>query len=189
MTAEVESGTRARTRGAILAAAIEVWGKDPGAPLADIATAAQVGRTTLHRYFPERGDLATALGLEVVTRIDAASRRARLADGTGAEALGRLIQEYFELADVLAVMFNDSRLVGDDTWEAAGCTASDLVAVVERGHRDGSVHPGFTPPWVENVLWALLYATWQLVRAGGTTKPEAAALLTSSFEGAIQPRP
>lgn len=187
MVIEVESGTRARTRGAILAAAIAVWGKDPGAALSDIAAAAQVGRTTLHRYFPERGDLAAALGHEVVVRIDAAARRARLDDGTGAEALRRLCHEYFELAEVLAVMFNDSGLVGEETWEAAGCSASDLPAVVERGHRDGSIDPLLTPGWVENLLWALLYATWQYLRTRDVTKPEAMTMLTSSFQRAIGP--
>ncbi len=186
MTIEVaESGSRARTRRAILDAAIAVWGRDPAASLAEIATAAQVGRTTLHRYFPERGDLAAAVGVEVVTRVDAAARRAALGDGPAARALRRLCQEYVDLADVLAVMFNGSDIVDDGTWAAAGCTSHDLVGVVERGHRDGSVDPELTPAWVEHLLWALLYATWDLLRTGRTTKPEATAMLTRSFERAI----
>ncbi|MBQ1052796.1 TetR family transcriptional regulator, partial [Micromonospora sp. C51] len=56
MTTE-ETGSRARTRQAILQAAIEVLSRNPAASLGEIATAAQVGRTTLHRYFAERSDL------------------------------------------------------------------------------------------------------------------------------------
>jgi len=182
-----ESGTRARTRRAILEAAITVWGRDPGASLADIAAAAQVGRTTLHRYFPERSDLSVALGLEVVARIHAAAQRARLAEDPAAEALGRLCQEYFELADALAIMFNGSQLVDDDTWAAAGCSA-DLLPVVERGHADGSVDSELTPVWVENLLWALLYASWAHMGTSGSSKPEAMRLLTRSFQGAIRGR-
>ncbi|WP_159149695.1 TetR family transcriptional regulator, partial [Dietzia lutea] len=56
MSAEpnTETGARARTRSAILDAAVEVLAEDRQASMADIATAAQVGRTTVHRYFPER---------------------------------------------------------------------------------------------------------------------------------------
>ncbi|MDQ3577436.1 MAG: TetR/AcrR family transcriptional regulator, partial [Actinomycetota bacterium] len=50
--AEQTRGARARTRRAILDAAISVLSRNPAASLAEVAEAAQVGRTTVHRYFP-----------------------------------------------------------------------------------------------------------------------------------------
>lgn len=47
-----ETGARERTRGAIVDAAIARLAADAGAPLSDIAAAARVSRTTVHRYFP-----------------------------------------------------------------------------------------------------------------------------------------
>ena len=61
VTTEIATGARGRTRKAILDAAIGVLATDPAASLGQIADAADVGRTTLHRYFPERADLLTAL--------------------------------------------------------------------------------------------------------------------------------
>lgn len=183
-----DSGVRSRTRRAILDAATAVWSKDPGASLGAVATEARVGRTTVHRYFRERDDLAAALGLDVVTRLDGAAQRARLDEGPAAEALRRLCQEYFELADVLALMFNGSGIVNDDTWTEAGCVASDLQEVVTRGHEDGSVDRALTPGWVESLLWALLYASWDLVRNGNAGKQQVIDMLTRSFEGAVSAR-
>ena len=71
---ENERGARARTRQAILSAAIEVLGQNPSAALSDIAAAADVGRTTLHRYFPERSDLLRAVAAEGSARLDAGHR-------------------------------------------------------------------------------------------------------------------
>ena len=59
------SGPRGRTRRAIIDAAISVLAANPAAPLGDIAEAAGVGRSTLHRHFSERGDLMRAVALHV----------------------------------------------------------------------------------------------------------------------------
>ncbi|HZC09115.1 MAG TPA: helix-turn-helix domain-containing protein, partial [Mycobacterium sp.] len=48
------SGSQARTRAAILAATASVLARNRSATLPDIADAAGVGRTTLHRYFADR---------------------------------------------------------------------------------------------------------------------------------------
>ena len=67
---------RGRTRKAILDAAMTVLADNPAAPLADIATAADVGRSTVHRYFPERIDLIRALAVHVHALSSAAIEQA-----------------------------------------------------------------------------------------------------------------
>ncbi|MEU1179064.1 helix-turn-helix domain-containing protein [Streptomyces sp. NPDC005820] len=52
------------TRRAILDAAITLLATDPTASLSEVAAAAGVGRTTVHRYFPERSDLLAAIGVD-----------------------------------------------------------------------------------------------------------------------------
>jgi AcrR family transcriptional regulator len=56
-----ESGTRYRTRRAILNAAASVFARNRSATLADVAEAAEVGRSTLHRYFADRDDLINSV--------------------------------------------------------------------------------------------------------------------------------
>ena len=59
------TGLRGRTRRAILDAAMSVLADNPSASLSDIAAAAEVGRSTVHRYFAERTELIKALAVHV----------------------------------------------------------------------------------------------------------------------------
>lgn len=84
-SAPEQSATRERTRKAILDAAVSVFASKPAATLSEIASAARVGRTTLHRYFPERSDLVDAVAAEATRAVGEAAAAARLGEGTGAK--------------------------------------------------------------------------------------------------------
>ena len=51
--------------------------RDPRS-LGEVAAAASVGRTTLHRYFPERSDLLAAIAVHPLEQVAAATERAGL---------------------------------------------------------------------------------------------------------------
>ncbi|SFF15573.1 DNA-binding transcriptional regulator, AcrR family [Actinoplanes philippinensis] len=179
----VPSGSRARTRQAILDAAIEVLARNPAASLGDVAEAADVGRTTLHRYFPERGDLIAALRAEATARLDRAGDRARLGEGPGGTALVRLCQEYFDLGDVLSLLFREQ--VEDE----AGSCDEDFDAMVRRGHADGSIDPELPPVWVQNLVWSQLYAGWSYQSEHGASRHDALRLVLRCVSGAVRPQP
>jgi AcrR family transcriptional regulator len=168
-----ETATRARTRRAILDAALVVLARDQAASLGDIAVEAGVGRTTLHRYFPERSDLIDGLSQHVLERIAAATDRACPGQGTALAAIERLCQEYFALGDALTTIFNDPQLACRPEWSQE--TESDrwLLRLVEQGHADGSIDPQVDPAWAQQLLWALLYAGWQHVNDNAVPRYEA----------------
>jgi AcrR family transcriptional regulator len=183
------SGSRARTRQAIVDAAIEVLGRNPAASLGDIATAADVGRTTLHRYFAERADLLTAVGAEAVARLARATAQARTAEGTGASGVRRLCQEYFDLGDLLSLIFSEPELCADPaTGGPAGCDPA-FTALVERGHRDGSIDPELPAGWVQSLVWSQLYAGWAYLAETGASRHEVLRLILRTVDGAIAARP
>ena len=182
-----ESGSRARTRHAILQAAIEVLSRNPAASLGEIATAAHVGRTTLHRYFAERSDLLAGVVAEGVARLDRATARARLSEGSGAEALHRLCAEYFDLGDLLSLIFADPQLVADAAWATAGCD-DDFHAMVTRGHADGSIDRALPALWLQSVLWSQLYAGWSYLTEHDVSRHEVLGLVTRTVAGAVAPR-
>jgi TetR/AcrR family transcriptional regulator, repressor for lfrA len=184
-----ESGSRARTRQAIIDAAIDVLGRNTGATLQEIATAADVGRTTLHRYFAERSDLVNAVRETGVTRLSEAHARARLTDGTGAEALRRLCQEYFDLGNLLSLVFSEPQLVSDETWAATNGCDPGFAAMVERGHRDGSIDPELPPEWVQSLMWSQLYAGWSYLALSGTTRHHVLHLVLRTVSGAVSVPP
>ncbi|MEV0219227.1 TetR/AcrR family transcriptional regulator [Streptomyces sp. NPDC050704] len=172
------SGARSRTRRAILDAATVVLAKNSAASLGDVAAAAGVGRTTVHRYFPERSDLLNALGSDVLDKIAAATDRGRLDDGPALAALERLCQELFELGDLLTLVFDES-LAAAWNWEGWDeDTDADraLAGLIERGHTEGAFDPDMDTDWIVQVLWSLLYVAWQRGRTGTGTKHEALTL-------------
>ena len=117
-----------------------------GASLAEIAAAAGVGRTTVHRAFPTRGDLLTALALEAVDRLTGALTAARLDDGPATDVLARVVEEVLPLADELA--FLDS---GPEVWDlpqmrdAWWSVTASLDSLVQRGQLEGDIR-ATSPP-------------------------------------------
>ncbi|HEV7709080.1 MAG TPA: TetR/AcrR family transcriptional regulator [Asanoa sp.] len=185
---ENERGARARTRQAILSAAIEALGQNPAAALSDIAAAAEVGRTTLHRYFPERSDLLRAVAAEGSARLDRATDNARLDEGTGAEALLRLCREYFDLGNLLSLIFTDPECLSDATPIVDGGCDTRFSAMVDRGHRDGTIDIGLPVSWLSSLMWSQLYAGWSYASQNGTSRHEVLKLVVRTVDGAIAPR-
>ena len=184
-----ERGARARTRQAILAAAIDVLGQNPNAALSEIATAAEVGRTTLHRYFPERSDLLRAVAAEGSARLDRATASARLDEGTGAEALLRLCREYFDLGSLLSLIFTDPDCIAEATPVVDDGCDDRFSDMVERGHRDGTIDASLPAPWLSSLMWSQLYAGWSYVAQHGASRHDVLRLLVRTVDGAVAPRP
>ncbi len=185
MTDVQETGSRARTRQAIVDAAVDLLGQNPSATLGEIAAAAQVGRTTLHRYFAERSDLLAAVSAEGVARIERAGALARLDQGTGGAALARLCREYFDLGPLLSLIFTEPSLI-DTACAAEG--AIPFEALVARGHRDGSIDPELPADWVQNLLWSQLYTGWSYQAQSGASRHQVLHLVVRSLTGSLTPR-
>ncbi|MDG4829194.1 TetR/AcrR family transcriptional regulator [Solwaraspora sp. WMMD1047] len=182
-----ESGSRARTRRAILDAAIAVLSRDQSASLAEIAVEASVGRTTLHRYFPERSDLMAALGSHILDRVAGATDQARLTSGTAIEAMERVCREYFELGETLLLAFNDPQVTAGQQWQQDTECDLALLDLVKRGHADGTIDPAMDPRWARETLWCLLYAAWQHTTENGVARYDALDLCVRTLRKALAP--
>ncbi|MCL2594394.1 MAG: TetR/AcrR family transcriptional regulator [Promicromonosporaceae bacterium] len=181
------SAARARTRRLLLDAAVVVLAKDAKASLGQIADAAGVGRTTLHRYFPERADLLAALTADFREQFAAANERAALADGLAAQAIERLCLEYLQFANHLALLVTDTLsekdvFIGDEL-----ALEASLHATVSRGHKDGSIDPALTPEWISATLYALIYAVGDLLAYTGVTRYEASRQLIHTLRKTLAP--
>ncbi|WP_191090022.1 TetR/AcrR family transcriptional regulator [Nesterenkonia ebinurensis] len=179
------SRSMARTRQAILDAAVETLRRDPAASMAAIAETAGTARSTLHRYFPERSNLIAALQELADEQVTRATERARPNEGTGNEALMRVCQEYFELDELIAVAYADFTQ-GDDL-ETLDDMDADLLALVERGHADGTIDPTLSPEWLHILLWHLLDAAWSMTATRRATKHEALTLCLRTLDKLTKP--
>lgn len=140
----------ARNRGRLVVAARTVFARQgPDAPLEDIAAAAGVSRTTLHRHFPTREDLATAVLEQNVADIEA--HAARLADADdGAEALFHHLLDIQLDAPWLARIVARRQTPG--VGDLARRTADALDPLVARARERGRTHPDVT---TDDILAAL----------------------------------
>jgi AcrR family transcriptional regulator len=185
--ARTETGARARTRRAILDAAIALLSADATASLADVAASAGVGRTTVHRYFPERSDLLAAIGTDLLDKVEVATERAGLDDGPAPKALERLCHEYFELGDGLTLMFDTPQLMSWSGWEEETPADVALLRAVRRGHAEGTIDPELSAEWLRDVLWSLLYSAWEQTRSYNTPKHTALTLCIHTLRKAVAP--
>ncbi|HYH12595.1 MAG TPA: TetR/AcrR family transcriptional regulator [Thermomicrobiales bacterium] len=182
----VETPARTRTRNAILKAAIGVLSQNQAASLGEIADAAGVARSTLHRYFPERTDLIEGLRRYADEEASAATRRARLDEGPALDALIRLCHEYFDIWDTIVWAYMESLKECDDGSSFNEQYDPSITALIERGHQDGTIDRAVPNAWLQQLLWALLYSAWELIRQGGS-RHEALTLALDSLRRLTAP--
>ncbi|MFC4604045.1 TetR/AcrR family transcriptional regulator [Rhodococcus kronopolitis] len=183
----VESGTRARTRRAILDAAFQVLGRNSGASLAEIAAEAEVGRSTLHRYYPERADLLVALGQDALDNLGAALERARPTDGSADAALRRMSHECFGLGPVITLVFGDPHsLANQEFWDRLDTIDAPLIALIERGQDEGSIGRSLEVRWIRRMLWWTLLTGWESFEHEGYSRTEALEAIDKTISGIIR---
>jgi AcrR family transcriptional regulator len=168
--------TRAeRTRRTILDAAAALLVKDASASLGDVAAAAGMGRTTLHRHFATRDDLLRALALDAITRIGDAVEAGRPADGGAADAFMRIAEAVVPLADGFRFLE-----LGPAVWDLPELRdrwfslTRVLEELVERGKREGDLRPELPTALVVDVFAGALWSVGDAVREGRLARVDAA---------------
>jgi len=184
--ASIESGPRGRTRRAILDAAMAVLSDHPTAPLSDIAAAAQVGRSTVHRYFPERSDLIRALAVHVHAISSAAIATADPTCGPPIAALRRVVESQLDLGPMLLYIYNEPTVMADPDLIAHLDTGDE--AIIEVLNRVSADRPDFPPGWARRVFWALLQAGYESAKHDGAPRHQIVdAIIASLTSGTIHP--
>lgn len=174
-------GTTARTRRAILDAAVTALVEDRLASLTDVARAAGVGRSTLHRYFPDRAALLRALADDTREATQRAFEEAALDQGPPREAFRRMVRAFFELGPRMSVLFSE---LPDDAWdEAEWESAHDPVAALfVRGQAAGAFDPETDGGWFVRCLWHLSAAGWQAMEEESLPRHQALENVTRTLE-------
>jgi TetR/AcrR family transcriptional regulator, repressor for lfrA len=182
----IDGGARSRTRKAILDAAMSVLATNPAASLADIATAADVGRSTLHRYFSERSDLLHALARHVHDMSNAAIEHAEPDCGPPVEALRRVVECQLDLGPIVPFIYNEPTIAADPAMAAMLDTGDEVIVdVLNRASMRGSAGP---PDWPRLVFWALLHAGYEAIKLNSAPRVQIVdAIMASLTEGTINP--
>lgn len=185
-TTTTESGTRARTRRAIIDAAVEVLSERPTATLSDVADVAGVARSTLHRYFADRAELVTALTEHALERGDAALAEAAIDTGPPADAMRRLARSYFELGPLMLLVVSGKLEGADDSmWQRFESPDDPMITLIERGLADGTFEPAFDVEWIRSTFWAVVYSGWEVVSHGQMPRQTAIGTVVRTLEKAL----
>lgn len=182
-----ESGVRGRTRRAIVEAAISAITDNPAAPLSDIAEIAGVGRSTLHRYFPERSDLLRAVALQVHAASNAAIEAADPTSGPVLAALRRVVECQLDLGPIVLFIYTEPSIQADPELAAHLDTGDEAIAeILARATAD---KPQYPPGWSRRVFWSLLLSGYEAVTRDGTPRHQIVdAIMNSLTEGTISSR-
>ena len=184
-----ESSVRNRTRGAILAAAASVLARDRTATLPDIAAAAGVGRTTLHRYFPDRASLTEATIKDAIQAIQQSVAEAALDQGPALDAMRRAVAAMVAVGDRLLFLFGDPRvLAGYGARDGVVPPGDPVIDLIKRGQAEGVFDPEVSPSWIQHVLWVLVYRGCEDADRGELPRHGITATVIRTLENGIHAR-
>lgn len=181
-------GTRSRTRSAILEAAARSLSHDWAATMPEIAEAAGVGRTTLHRYFPDRETLIHATTTDSLEIVQTAMNEAGLDEGSPLEAMRRAVSAMVSVGDRLLYLFGDPRVLANYSETGSWMPAEEdpLLHLIERGQAEGIFDPELTACWIQHSLWALVGRACADAAEGLLPRHGVATLVIRTLENGIR---
>jgi AcrR family transcriptional regulator len=175
---------------ALLDHAVRVLVASPGASLAEVAEAAGIGRTTLHKHFPTRDDLVRAVGLRAVSRWEQAVDA--VADGP-AGGLRELMTAAIECGPELQFIWRSPTLDADDELiRRYNVVEKKSLAVINRAQALGVITMSGTPDWwLLQSFYALSYTAFEMVHSGHLAPLDAPGLALNTLlhgVGATSPK-
>jgi AcrR family transcriptional regulator len=178
------TGAQSRTRAAILEATASVLARDRTATLPEIAAAAQVSRSTLHRYFADRDRLIYEATLDSIRVIGGILAAAATAEGPALDAMRRVITTLAPEGDRIVFLFADPAVLRDIPAEQLPNSAPVLDLII-RGQQEGAFDPELTPEWIRIALFGLLAKACSEAAHGTVSRHSIVPTLIRIFERGV----
>ena len=166
----VQSGALGRSRRAVkrplLDLVAEVLVARPGASLAEVASAAGISRTTLHKQYATRDELVRAVGLRATEIWEQAVDRVAGEPGTEA-GLRALLAAMIESGPQLTFLWRSPALDEDEELTRRYVAAERrCLAVLDRARSQGLLAVSTPDWWLLQTMYALVYTAAEAVQQG-----------------------
>jgi AcrR family transcriptional regulator len=185
------TAVRRDARSAVLDAAVEVLVADPSASLAEVAEAAGIGRTTLHKHYATRDDLLRAVAHRSIDRWEQVMAAA-IAESEGAPdgGLRALAAAMISVGAHLAFLWRNPLF--DRTADVGGRWKSVepmALTILERAQAAGIVRAGAPGFWLLHTFQALVYVAAESIYDGDLAPNAAPDLVVATFLAGLGPVP
>jgi AcrR family transcriptional regulator len=161
----------------LLDVAATVLVSDPAASLAEVAEAAGIGRTTLHKHYATRDDLVRAVGHRAIDLWEQA-----VSAVSGEDGLRDLVAAMIPNGPQLAFLWRTPAFDHDDEIRAREAAVEDRCLAVLRQARDrGILSAAAADWWLLKTLYALIYTAAESVQAGRLAPRDAPELVLDTF--------
>lgn len=179
-----------RTRRALLDAAVTVLSKDSSASLAEVASVAGVGRTTLHRYYPTRDGLIRALVEDALDQVAEAIASAHPERGPVLDGLQRVTDTVVPLGPSLAFLHAEpDQFHARDLIRRWYDALEPVSHAVERGQADGSIRDDLPVKWIVDAYAGMILTAWDVADEGRIWLQDGPRLVMATLLGGIATRP
>lgn len=172
---------RRGTRRSLLDVAAGVLVADPSASLAEVAEAAGIGRTTLHKHYATRGDLLRAVGgraLDLWEQAVGGLAGTEDPDGGLRAATAAMIPIGPQLAFLWRTPDFDHVREFDARWSAV---EAGTLAILKRAQDRGMIAASVPDWWLLRTFFSLIYVAAESVQSGHLAPLDAPQFALSTF--------
>jgi AcrR family transcriptional regulator len=165
----------------LLDVAVAVLVADPSASLAEVAKAAGIGRTTLHKHYKTRDDLVRAVGHRAIDRWEAAIDSV-IDQPDVSDELRALVEATIPIGPQLAFLWRTP--VFDKTPEIAvrwSTVEKRGLAVLTRARAAGRLAAGVPDWWLLQTFYSLIYVASEAVDTGHVAARAAPDLMLRTY--------
>lgn len=167
---------RPSSRDAIIDAAFDVFSRNAGASLSEVAERAGVGRATLHRHFSSRNDLIRALARIAIREMDEVVEAACADVASYGEAMRVSLKVLIPLGDRHGFLALEPIEADPDIQREFDRQRRETEEMIEAAKKEGLLDASVPTAWIVQAYDHLLYAGWETVRAEKATPAQAADL-------------
>jgi AcrR family transcriptional regulator len=171
---------RRDTAAALLDVAVEVLVADPSASLAEVAEAAGIGRTTLHKHYATRDDLLRAVGHRSIDRWE--QLIASVPDDAGDGGLGALATAMISAGPYVAFLWRNPIFDhAEDIRHRRHDVAPQVLAVLNRAQAKGLIRADVPDFWLLRTFYSVVYVATDSIDDGNLAPLAAPELVVSTL--------